>query len=60
MFDWYINVDCIKWKWVDKIMDLDEYPRDYPRDFDDNCADEIYCDNILEHLDFWESHIRVT
>jgi predicted SAM-dependent methyltransferase len=29
-------------------MDLDKYPWD----FDDNCADEIYCDNILEHLDF--------
>jgi predicted SAM-dependent methyltransferase len=32
-------------------MNLDNYPWD----FDDNCAEEIYCDNILEHLDFAKS-----
>jgi len=32
-------------------MDLDKYPWD----FENNCAEEIYCDNILEHLDFSKS-----
>lgn len=45
---WYVNIDCINWKWVDKIMDLDDFPRDIISD----TVDEIYCDNILEHLDF--------
>lgn len=29
-------------------MDLDDFPRDIISD----TVDEIYCDNILEHLDF--------
>ncbi len=47
----YINIDCVAWVWVNKIVDLDKYPRD----FKDSCADEMYCDNILEHLDFAKS-----
>lgn len=50
-FPWYVNVDCIAWVWVDKIMDLDQYPWQ----FDNNSVDELYCDNILEHLDFAQS-----
>lgn len=55
VFDWYYNVDCINGKWVDKVIDLDNYPRD----FESNCADEIYCDNILEHLDFAKSTMEI-
>lgn len=47
----YVNVDCIANKGVDKVIDLDIYPWD----FEDNSIDEIYCDNILEHLDFAKS-----
>lgn len=51
IFEWYINVDCVPGKWVDKIIDLDVYPWD----FNDNSIDKMYCDNILEHLDFAKS-----
>lgn len=45
---WYVNIDCVPGTWVDKIVDLDNYPRD----IQSNTVDEVYCDNILEHLDF--------
>lgn len=51
LLKWYVNVDCVKNKWVDKIMDLDNYPWWFRA----NSVDEIYCDNILEHLDFAQS-----
>ena len=43
----YINLDCVKFPGVDKVHNLNKYP--WP--FKDNEFDEIYCDNILEHLD---------
>lgn len=43
----YLNVDKIKNPGVDKVMDLNKLP--YP--FPNNTFDEIYADNILEHLD---------
>jgi predicted SAM-dependent methyltransferase len=46
-----VNVDCVAHEGVNKVMDLDMYPRD----LEDNSVDEIYCDNILEHLDFAKS-----
>ncbi|MFZ2150425.1 MAG: methyltransferase domain-containing protein [Candidatus Absconditicoccaceae bacterium] len=47
-FKGYVNIDYIPGKGVDKIMDLDNYPWD----IESNVVDEIYCDNIVEHLDF--------
>ncbi|MDR0677931.1 MAG: methyltransferase domain-containing protein [Holosporaceae bacterium] len=47
----YVNVDCVANEGVDKVIDLDKYPWD----FTDNSVDEVYCDNILEHLDFAKS-----
>lgn len=42
----YINVDITKFNGVDKTFDFDAFP--YP--FEDSEFDEIYCDNVLEHL----------
>ncbi len=42
----YFNVDSVKLQGVDKVFNLDNYP--WP--FKDNSFDEIYCDNVLEHL----------
>lgn len=44
----YVNVDCVSWNMVDKVFDLDNYP--WP--FKNDSADEFYCDNVLEHLDY--------
>jgi len=51
LFKDYVNVDCVQWEWVDKVVDLDNYPWD----FEDNSIDEIYADNIIEHLDYAKS-----
>lgn len=45
--DGYIGVDKLKFDCVDIIHDLNILP--YP--FKDNYADEIFLDNVLEHLD---------
>ena len=42
----YVNVDITKFNGVDKTFDFDVFP--YP--FEDSEFDEIYCDNVLEHL----------
>lgn len=42
----YINMDKAKLEGVDIIHNLDVYP--YP--FPDNFFDEIFCQNVLEHL----------
>jgi ubiquinone/menaquinone biosynthesis C-methylase UbiE len=46
-FKGWINLDSSKEVKPDKIHDLNRYP--YP--FKDNEIDEIYADNVLEHLD---------
>jgi predicted SAM-dependent methyltransferase len=43
----YVNIDIKKIKGVDLICDLEKIC--YP--FKDNIFHEIYCNNILEHLD---------
>ncbi|HPC10341.1 MAG TPA: class I SAM-dependent methyltransferase, partial [archaeon] len=43
----YINLDVVKLPGVDIVHDLNKYP--WP--FKDNYFDEIYADNVLEHLD---------
>ncbi|RJQ17640.1 methyltransferase domain-containing protein [Candidatus Woesearchaeota archaeon] len=43
----YLNVDHIKLKGVDKVMDLNVFP--YP--FASNSCDEILMDHVLDHLD---------
>lgn len=43
----YVNADIAQFKGVDKIFDFDVFP--YP--FADGEFDEIYADNIFEHLD---------
>lgn len=42
----YVNLDIIKLKEVDVVWDLDRYP--YP--YKDNTFEEVYADNIMEHL----------
>jgi len=42
----YVNVDITPLEGVDKVFDFDIFP--YP--FSDNEFDEIYADNVLEHL----------
>lgn len=42
----YVNLDSVKLPGVDVVHDLQKYP--WP--FKDNEFDEIYCDNVLEHL----------
>lgn len=43
----YVNVDIAKLPGVDKVVDLNKFP--YP--FKDNTFSEVFCDNVLEHLD---------
>ncbi len=43
----YVNVDIAAREGVDKVFDFDVFP--YP--FFDNEFDEIFADNVLEHLD---------
>jgi len=43
----YVNLDSIKLPGVDIVHNLNKYP--WP--FKDNTFEEIYCDNVLEHLD---------
>jgi SAM-dependent methyltransferase len=43
----YVNVDITKFEGADLAFDFDCFP--YP--FLENEFDEIYCDNVLEHLD---------
>jgi ubiquinone/menaquinone biosynthesis C-methylase UbiE len=43
----YINVDITEFEGTDKTFDFNHFP--YP--FSDNEFDEIYSDNVLEHLD---------
>lgn len=43
----FINVDCIEGKGVDKVHDLNSYP--YP--FKDSSMNEIFAQDIMEHLD---------
>jgi len=45
--DGYINLDSTELPGVDIIQDLNKYP--WP--FKDDAFEEVYCDNILEHLD---------
>ncbi len=45
--DGYINCDVLPAVKADKHFDLDVFP--YP--FDSNSADEIFMDNVLEHLE---------
>lgn len=42
----YINLDSAKLPGVDVVHNLDKYP--WP--FRENSFDEVYCDNVLEHL----------
>lgn len=42
----YINLDIVPLKWVDIVHNLETYP--YP--FKDNELDNIFADNILEHI----------
>ncbi len=43
----YVNLDSIKLPGVDIVHNLNKYP--WP--FKENSFDEVYCDNVLEHLD---------
>jgi len=43
----YINADIVKFDGVDIAFDFNSFP--YP--FNDNEFDEVYCDNVLEHLE---------
>jgi SAM-dependent methyltransferase len=43
----YLNLDIVKLKHVDMVHDLNIYP--YP--FKDNTFEEVYADNVMEHLD---------
>lgn len=44
--DGFIGVDCLGFDNVDIVHDLNKFP--YP--FSDNEVDEVYMDNVLEHL----------
>jgi len=50
----YINLDKVKLNGVDVVHDLNKFP--YP--FKPNYFDEVYCDNLLEHLDNLEEVMR--
>lgn len=55
--DGWINIDKIKSKGVDKVLNLDKYP--YP--FEDNSIDKIQATHILEHIkDFTECFKELT
>jgi predicted SAM-dependent methyltransferase len=43
----YVNLDKIKLPGVDVVQDLNKYPWE----FQDNTFDEIYADNVMEHLE---------
>jgi len=43
----YINQDYRKYEGIDDVFDLNVYPYKYP----DNCFDEIFAEDIIEHLD---------
>lgn len=43
----YVNCDVLPHVKADRYFDLNQFP--YP--FEDGCADEIWMDNVLEHLD---------
>lgn len=43
----YINIDCVKNKGIDKILNLNKIP--YP--FEESSVDEILAKDILEHLE---------
>ena len=43
----YINLDSVKLPGLDVVHNLNKYP--WP--FKNNTFEEIYCDNVLEHLD---------
>lgn len=43
----YINLDITKLPHVDVVHNLDKYP--WP--FKDNTFEEVFCDNVLEHLE---------
>jgi SAM-dependent methyltransferase len=45
--DGYVGVDSLSFPGVDVVHDLNIFP--YP--FDDSAADDIWMDNVLEHLD---------
>lgn len=42
----YINLDSVKLKGIDVVHNLEKYPWPFKKDE----FDEIYCDNVLEHL----------
>ncbi|MCK4553267.1 methyltransferase domain-containing protein [Candidatus Pacearchaeota archaeon] len=46
-FEDYVNVDMVKRKGVDVVHNLEKFP--YP--FKNNEFDEVYMDNVLEHLE---------
>jgi len=43
----YVNLDVIKYPWVDVVHDLDRFP--WP--FRDSQFEEVYANSVLEHLD---------
>ena len=43
----YINLDIIKYPWVDVVCDLNKFP--WP--FSDSQFEEVYANSVLEHLD---------
>jgi SAM-dependent methyltransferase len=43
----YINADLTEFSWVDQAFNFNKFP--YP--FEDDYFDEIFSDNVLEHLD---------
>lgn len=46
----YVNVDIMKSPQADKVMDLSKR-----WGFKDSSADEIFMDNVIEHLDFYHT-----
>ena len=54
IFKDYVNIDFIKGKGVDLVYDLNEYP--WP--FKNDSIEEIYCDNVLEHLDNFDKALK--
>lgn len=54
-FKGWINVDVEKAKGVDIVCDLNKYPW---KKFKSNSIEEVYCDNILEHLDNFDKALK--